>query len=135
VGSVIHPRSRTFEVEFTLPNPEGRVKPEMVADVVLLRREWSDALVVPQEALVRAEEGFVAYVVEGEGDAAVARARPVELGPTQRNRAVVTRGLEAGDRLVVLGQDRLADGDRVVVVQERETAGATELAEVGETAG
>lgn len=135
VGSVVDPRSRTFEVEFTLPNPEGRVKPEMVADVVLLRREWSEALVVPQEALVRAEDGFVVYVIEGEGAAAVARARPVELGPAQRNRAVVTRGLEVGDRIVVLGQARLADGDRVVVVEEREPVGSAGEAEAGETTG
>lgn len=120
VGSVIHPQSRTFRVELVLPNPERAVKPEMVADITLVRRRLEEALVVPQEALVREEEGFVAFVVEEDGEGrAVARARSLELGPAQGNVAVVEQGLAAGDRLVVVGQSQVADGDRVAVVDGR----------------
>lgn len=118
-GAVVDARSRTFPVEFVLANPGRRVKPEMVANLSLVRRELDEAVVVPQEALVRVEEGFVAFVVvEGE-DGPTARRRAVELGPTQRDVAVITSGLEPGDRLVVVGQQQVADGDRVSVVAER----------------
>lgn len=120
VGSVVNPENRTFPVELALPNPDGAVKPEMVASVTLLRRELAEAVVVPQEALVRAEDGFVAFVVEEEDGHAVARARRVELGPSQRNEVVVLSGLAPGDRLVVVGQKQVANGDRVEVVAERE---------------
>lgn len=121
VGSVIDPDSRTFRVELTVPNAAAAIKPEMVADIVLARRELPDAIVLPQEALVRAEEGFVAYTVEEDEEGVpVARARPVELGPAQRNVAVVESGLEPGDRVVIVGQARLADGDRVDVVEGRD---------------
>lgn len=116
VGSVIHRENRTFRVELTLPNPEGAVKPEMVADVTLVRRRLVSALVVPQEALIREEDGFVAFVVEDGADGPRARAREVEILTSQRNRVVVERGLVAGDRLVVVGQARVADGDRVRIV-------------------
>lgn len=137
VGSVVSRENRTFRAEFSLPNPEGVVKPEMVANVTLLRRELESAVVVPQEALVRAEDGFVAFVVEesGESGETVARQRTVELGPSQRNEVVVTSGLAPGDRLVVVGQKQVAEGDRVSVVGVRELdeAGAASRA-AGETA-
>lgn len=119
VGSTIDRESRTFSVEFRVPNPDGAIKPEMVATVTLVRRTLEDAVVVPQEALVRAEAGFVAFVVEqGEGERPAARVRELTLGPTQRNEAVVAEGLSPGDRLIVVGQKQVADGDRVRIVAE-----------------
>lgn len=119
VGSSVNPSNRTFPVELTLPNPGRAIKPEMVADVSLVRRELDDVLVVPQEALVRVEDGFVAFVVvEGDGGT-VAEARSLVTGPAQRNHVVIRQGLRAGDRLVVSGQQMVAAGDRVRVVGER----------------
>jgi RND family efflux transporter MFP subunit len=114
VGAAIDPSNRTFPVEFVLPNPGRAVKPEMVANIEVVRRVIRDALVVPQEALVRVEDGYVVFVVEDEH----AVAKPVALGPSQRNQSVVTSGLAGGDRLVVVGQKQLAAGDRVRVVGE-----------------
>lgn len=119
VGAVVNTRNRTFPIEAILPNPGGIIKPEMVAEVSVARRTLDDVTLVPQESLVRVEGGFVVFVVEGEGSSAVARSRPVELGPAQQNRVVILQGLEPGERLVVVGQQTVADGDRVNVVAER----------------
>lgn len=117
VGSAVDPEDRTFPVEFTLENPGGLIKPEMVASIEIVRDTRLDVIVVPREVLVRVEDGYVAYVVEGPpGEDGVARSRSVELGPAQRNRVVVEAGLTAGDRLVVIGQQLIADGDRVRIV-------------------
>lgn len=120
VGATVDPGNRTFPVELTLPNPGDRFKPEMVANVELVRGEMESAIVVPQDALVRVEEGFVVFVVEGEGNQAVARSHPVEVAGSQRNQVVIREGLEVGDRLVVLGQQQVANGDRVNVVAVRD---------------
>jgi RND family efflux transporter MFP subunit len=116
VGAAVDARNRTFPVELRLPNSNGLIKPEMVANVSIQRRRMEGALVVPQDAVVRIAEGYQVFVVEGEGDDAVARARAVTLGPSQGNRVVVSEGLQPGDRLVVMGQKNVADGDRVRVV-------------------
>ena len=121
VGSTVDSGSRTFPIEVRMPNPRGLIKPQMVADVSVERRSFEEA-VVPQDALVRVEDGYVVFVVVEEGDASVARARRVELGPAQRNLAVIESGLEIGDRLVVVGQKSVAGGDRVRVVGERNEA-------------
>lgn len=120
VGSVVNRDNRTFPVELVLANPDHAIKPEMVATLTLARRTLEEAIVVPQEALVRVEDGFVAYILADEEGEPVARARPVETGAAQDDRVVIQAGLVTGDRLVVVGQKLVADGDRVRVVAERE---------------
>jgi membrane fusion protein, multidrug efflux system len=116
VGAAVNPRNRTFPIELTLPNPGRAIKPEMVANVDVIKRNVAQAVVVPQEALVRVENGFVAFVVEESGSGPIARARSVVTGAAQRNQVVVQSGLQPGDRLIVVGQQLVANGDRVTVV-------------------
>jgi membrane fusion protein, multidrug efflux system len=133
VGSTVNPRNRTFQVELVVPNPGRTIKPEMVANIEIVRRILDDAVVIPQDALVRVEDGFVAFVVEeDERGRAVARSRSLVLGPAQRNLVVVREGLEAGDRLVVVGQSQVANRDRVRVVEEHRPVRDTAQSEGGE---
>jgi membrane fusion protein, multidrug efflux system len=83
------------------------------------RRAVEEAVVVPQDALVRVEDGYVVFVATERGGVTVAEARPVTLGPARRNRVVVEEGVAEGERLIVVGHRSVADGDRVNVVQER----------------
>lgn len=116
VGATVDPDNRTFSVELVLPNPGRRIKPEMIAEITVVRQEIEGAIVVPQQALVSMEQGYVVFVVQGSGDRAVAAARSVEVLAGQGNEAVIGSGLEPGERLVVVGQQGLTAGDRVRVV-------------------
>lgn len=117
VGSSVDAKNRTFPVEFQLPNPGNVIKPEMVANIALVREVHEGVVVVPQDALVRVADGYVVFVVEGAGDEQSARVRSVELGPSQNNRVVIRQGLGEGEELIVVGQKQVADGDRVRVVR------------------
>ncbi len=116
VGATVNPRNRTFLIELEMPNPGGVIKPEMVANIELVRGRMDDVVVIPQEALVRVEDGFVVFVVGKEGGLDVAEVRAVSLGPSQGNEVVVEGGLEPGDRLIIVGQHQVADGDHLNVV-------------------
>jgi membrane fusion protein (multidrug efflux system) len=118
-GAAVNARNRTFPVEVVLPNPGGVIKPEMVANVSVVRRTYGEAIVVPQEALVRTEEGYIVFVVQEDGEDILVQARPVEAGPGQSNEVLIRSGLEAGERLVVVGQQSVASGDHVNIVAER----------------
>ncbi len=118
-GATVSARNRTFEIEILVPNPNRVIKPEMVANIEVSRRRIPDAVVVPQEAVVRVENGFVAFVAEAGDGGDVARVRPVVIGTSQQNRIVIESGLEPGERLIVTGQNQLADGDRIQVVGSR----------------
>lgn len=117
VSATVDPQNRTFGIEIEIPNPGAAIKPQMVANLSVTRRRVEDAIVVPQDALVRVEDGYVAFVVSERGGHQVAEARPVRIGPTRRNLVVIEDGLSVGERLIVVGQKSVADGDRVNVVR------------------
>jgi membrane fusion protein (multidrug efflux system) len=119
VGATVNAQNRTFLVEIEMGNPDGVMKPQMVANVGLVRQTVEGAIVVPQEALVRVEDGYVVFVVEGNGDDGVVLSRAVEIGSSQRNTVVIESGLSAGEQLIVVGQQQVTAGDRVNVVGTR----------------
>ncbi len=116
VGATVNAQNRTFPIEIRTANPGGLIKPEMVANILVRRRTLDEAVVIPQDALVRVENGYVVFVAESEGGTPVARVRRVVLGPTQNNEVVIESGLDGGDRLIVVGHKSVADGDRINVV-------------------
>ena len=119
VGATVNPGNRTFLIEIEMPNPEGVIKPQMVVNVGVVRQMISDAIVIRQEALVRVEDGYVVFVAEGQGDAAVVVSRKVELGASQENEVVIEAGLTSGESLIVVGQQQVTAGDRINVVGTR----------------
>ncbi len=120
VGSTVDPQTRTFEVEVVVPNPGRIIKPEMVANIEIVRQDHEDALFIPQDALVRVEDGYVAYVVaQDEEGRTVAQARSLTLGPAQRNLVLVRDGLSEGEELLVVGHTQVADRDQIRVVETR----------------
>lgn len=116
VGAAVEGRHRTFPVEFDLERPVAGAKPSMVAEVTLDLEVHTRAVVVPNQALVRTEEGFTAFVAAAGADGPVARARPVTLGASGGDEVVAASGLEPGDFLIVAGQQHVADGDRLRIL-------------------
>jgi RND family efflux transporter MFP subunit len=119
VGAAVDPQSRTFPIEVVLANPGSLIKPQMVASMAVTRRAVEDAVVLPQDALVRVENGYVAFVAVQRDGVEVAEVRTVVLGPTRRNLVVAESGIEPGDRVIVVGQKSVENGDRINVVGER----------------
>lgn len=74
---------------------------------------WEDpsALTVPVSSVFRHERGWAVYAVEGE----IARLHPVELGERNGRVARVTKGLSAGQSVIVHPSDRIAEGIEVSV--------------------
>lgn len=113
------PASRSFEVEVTIPNPDGRLKPGMIAALEVERGAATLPLVVvPLTAIVRPpgkSAGYAVYVVGQEDGKDVVHARAVELGEPQGNQIAVTAGLKPGERVVVAGATLVVDGQPVRV--------------------
>ncbi|MEX0891026.1 MAG: efflux RND transporter periplasmic adaptor subunit [Gemmatimonadota bacterium] len=116
VGSAVDVQSRTFLVEVDVPNPGSALKPGMQARLSVQLRSIDEALLVPRDAVLRSADGYVVYVVVEEAGQSVARARAVELGAGSAGQVVVDAGLSAGDRVIVVGQQQVAAGDVVRVV-------------------
>lgn len=123
VGTALDEDSRTFAVEVVIPNRDGSLKPGMVARLGLFRGQASDAILVPRDAVLRAEAGYIVYVVVSRDGQPLVEARPVVTGPGEGGRVVITEGLSAGDRVVVTGQQQVTDGDRVSVAGAASSGG------------
>lgn len=122
VGGAVDPQSRTFPVEVEIPNPGGRIKPEMVATVYVTRAELQNVLVAPRPALMREETGFVVYVVDRTGARPVARRRNVVPGASYGNEVVLAAGVEPGEEIIVLGQTNVSEGDVLEILDVHERA-------------
>ncbi len=109
LAAELDPAARTLDVDVEIPNPDGRLRPGMYARLEMPRRTLEAAVLVPLAAVVELEEEQVVYVVE-EGRAT---RRPVELGALLGDEVVITRGLEAGEQLIVEGQRQISPGQRV----------------------
>ncbi|MDH5225580.1 MAG: efflux RND transporter periplasmic adaptor subunit [Actinomycetota bacterium] len=116
VGASVDPVNRTIPIELVLDNPGSRIKPRMIANVQVARDRLTDVVVVPQQVVLRTEDGFEVFVVADEGGRPVARRRPVTVGASAGNHVVITDGLEPGDLLVTIGQQIVDDGSRVRIV-------------------
>ncbi len=124
VGSAIDPATRTFPIELRLDNSDRSLKPEMSARLFVTRDAMTEALVIPQDAVLLDEAGYGAFVVVREGGESVARRRTLDVGASYSGSAVVRAGIETGDEVVVVGQQNLTDGDLVEVVTRSESATA-----------
>ncbi len=116
-GSAINPSNRTFPVEVEVNNPDGKLKPEMIAEVFVSRASLEGVLVVPRSAVLRDEEGTSVFVVTQQSGTLTVSRRSITLGPAYAGRVIVEHGLEAGAEVVVLGQTTVTEGDAVEVVE------------------
>lgn len=116
VGSSVDTRNRTFPIEIVIDNPNGDIKPHMLANVQVVRSRLESVVVVPQEVVQRAEDGYQIFVVATGETGLRAEARNVRLGPSYGNRVVVDSGLAVGDRLITVGHGLVDDGSLVRIV-------------------
>jgi RND family efflux transporter MFP subunit len=115
------PKSRVFEVEVTVPNPDNQLKVGMIASVqVGESRSTVPVMTVPLTAIIRSKkgsDGFAVFLVSEEGGKPVARLREVQLGDPLGNSIAVTSGLEVGQSVIVRGNTLVIDGEPVRVTQ------------------
>jgi len=97
VGDLLDPDTRTIKVRIAFSNQDGRLKPGMFATATFTASAQPE-VVVDTEALVLI--GDKTYVFVEVAPWTLVR-RPVETGQTEGKVAVVTRGLEAGQRIVM----------------------------------
>jgi RND family efflux transporter MFP subunit len=106
-------RARLYELQLSVDNPGEEILPGMFARVNIVKEEVTDGVSVPLYAVVtRDEKSFV--FVENNGTAHV---RMVEMGIVEGWLIQITKGLEPGERVVVVGQRSLDEGQGVNVAR------------------
>ncbi len=114
--------SRSFEVEVTIPNEQGLLRPGMIASLNTNEGTATEvpSLIVPLSAVTHAPENPDAYavmVMEQREGKTFAQLRPVTLGESVGNAIVIKSGVTTGELVVTTGVSQVVDGEQVLAVQ------------------
>ncbi|MDE7426615.1 MAG: efflux RND transporter periplasmic adaptor subunit [Muribaculaceae bacterium] len=110
----VDPATRTFATEILIPNADGRIRPGMFARVNLDRGSRLN-VVVPDRAVVKQTGSGNRYVYVYNPEDGTVSFNRVELGTRLDDAYEVLSGVANGDKVVISGQTRLADGVTVTI--------------------
>jgi multidrug efflux system membrane fusion protein len=125
VASSADPATRTFRVELHVPNPQGRIVDGLTAQL-RLPGDPVEAHRIPPSVLTLADDGTVGVKLVDEGE--TVRFAPVRILADTPEGQVWVGGLPARARLIMVGQEFVAAGQRVrpslVAARDADGAGA-----------
>ncbi len=110
----VAPTTGTFSVRAEMPNPDHNLLPGEYTRVKVLLDVREDAIQVPVKAVEIEKGGTYIYVLRPDN---VVERRFIETGPELGNYVIVERGLDAGEKIVVEGINKLSHGIKVNPVE------------------
>ena len=111
VGKTINQLSRTFPVEVALPS-YADLRPNMSGVLRVVFQTVPDAMTVPVNVVQEINGQKVVYIAVTEGTKTIAHRKVVEVAGIYGNVAQI-KGLNAGDKVIVVGYQGLNDGEFV----------------------
>ena len=120
ISPIVDAATGTVKVTLAI---EGRnlLRPGMFASVYVQTDLHENAVVIPKQALVLESVADTVYVVnEAAEGGPMAERRELRLGFEESDALEVLAGVEAGEQIVVIGQDGLSDQTPVQVVEREE---------------
>lgn len=109
----------TLRLKAEFVNEDDRLFPNQFVNVRMRVRTLERAVVIPAAAVQFGSRGTYVYVVGQDNKAAI---RDLVLGPSDATNQAVTKGLVAGDVVVLEGLDRLREGSAVLIANDPPTA-------------
>jgi membrane fusion protein, multidrug efflux system len=120
INPQIDENSRNAEVQATLSNPEGKLRPGMFVRVDITIGADRDVVAIPASSINYTPEGESVYLVsdltgkDGKHFQGV-KLQPVKVGQARGDMIVITSGLKPGDVVVSSGVFRLRDGAKIII--------------------
>ncbi len=119
----VDPETRNIQVQATLDNSDRALRPGMYVNASLSLNTRKQALLVPNTAIQTSAQGYSAVIIRGsdprkEGNAEIIS---VQVGKRIGNQMEITSGLNAGDVIVTVGQNRIQPGAEVAVSELKGT--------------
>ncbi len=106
--------ARLYNLELEVPNPDGKILPGMFARVEIIKKRFQNSFVIPLYAVIAQGSDKFVYI-EKDG---VVEKRNIELGIISNWEIQVTKGLEPGDHLIIVGHRVLDSGQKVDVIRQ-----------------
>jgi membrane fusion protein, multidrug efflux system len=130
IDSIVDQTTRNVQVQATLANPEGTLRPGMFVQTQVTLGANRPVTALPASAISYAPYGDSVYIVadlkgpNGETYRGV-RQQLVKLGPARGDQVAVTSGVNPGDEVVTSGVFKLRNGAAVLVNNKVRPANST----------
>jgi membrane fusion protein (multidrug efflux system) len=112
VSPTLDAATRRLTLKAWVPNPGRKLQPGLFANLEVELAERPNALVVPDSAILVDQGGSFVWRIGEDGKAMRA---PIEIGLRKAARVEIASGLEAGDRIVSAGTQKVTEGAAVVI--------------------
>ncbi|MEN2468418.1 efflux RND transporter periplasmic adaptor subunit [Burkholderia theae] len=124
-GVNVDPGTGDVLVRVLVDNPKRQLLPGMYVRARIPRAHYANALTVPQQAVVRMDGKPSLWVLDAKGNAHL---KAVEVGELTDRRYRIRSGVQAGQKVVVEGMERLTDGAAVAATDWKSPDAATTAA-------
>ena len=120
IDSIVDEATRNVQVQATLANPDGKLRPGMFVQTMVILGAPSQIVSLPASAVSYAPYGdsvFIVTDIKGENGQTYRGVRQqfVKLGGTRGDQIAITSGVNAGDEVATSGVFKLRNGVAVVV--------------------
>ena len=125
INNQIDQTTSTIQLKAEFENKDERLWPGEFVRIRLLIQTRKDAITIPPVAVQHGPNGLYTWVVKPDN---TVEQRSIETMPINNDTAIVTKGIAAGERVVVNGQYRLDIGSHVdaKIQQQQQAAGGAD---------
>ncbi|MBR2627148.1 MAG: efflux RND transporter periplasmic adaptor subunit [Peptococcaceae bacterium] len=113
ISKVMNSQTKSYPVTIAMSNKDDALVAGMYAEVQVVVDRAEDVLVIPVDAIVYKEAEPVAFLAQPDG---TVKETALTLGINDGDYYVVTKGLKAGDQIVVKGNGNLVEGEAVTII-------------------
>jgi membrane fusion protein, multidrug efflux system len=127
INRAVDPISKTLEIEINILNADDRIKSGMHGDFHISANEVKNALIIPENALltqteiaINRETGiqesvkkYFVFTVDEE----TAQLKEISVGLISEGRAEVKSGLNISDKVIIVGNNVVQDGNKVNIIE------------------
>lgn len=116
IGNVINPANRTFAVEVFMTNPDNKIKPNMIAEIILSDYEGKN-IMVPSIIVKTDRTGEYVYVAKNNNSMFSAKKVYVKTSYVIGNKIVLKSGINPGDKVIVDGYSIVKNRSKLDIIQ------------------
>ncbi|MDP8237334.1 MAG: efflux RND transporter periplasmic adaptor subunit [Candidatus Erginobacter occultus] len=113
IDNTVDDSTGTIALRASIPNAEKKLWPGQYATVQLVLYTAKDAILVPVAAVQLGQKGMYLFVIKDDNTADLRD--DIEVGLGEGDNLVITKGVKAGERVVITGQLGLSPGAKVQI--------------------
>jgi len=115
-ANIINPANRTFKVFVKINNKDKKIKPFMIAELILSDYTGLD-FSVPSIIIKKDRKGEYVFVIKNSNNKTTAEKRYVKTGLHTGNNTIIKDGLNANENIIVDGYNLVNSGMEVQIVK------------------